>query len=135
MVRQMEKTAIAMRYVLARIMLGGTVLCIVWSIVYYFILLLIAGITVPFVHALIYGLYIGAILSLFNSIAILLISGGKSYSQTSINISAGIMMIPIAIISLLFSPSLIYVLMHPIMGTLGSKYVTEYALSSSKTHK
>ena len=127
-----EKATTSMRLIFMTTAIGGVFLGLGWSLIYYLILV-VSDTSVPILYALIYGLIMGLVLGIINGTILLLITGGKESSNTTVIISMGIMIIPIFLVSVLFSPSFSHLLVNVFIISLGTFYLTKYALRNKTT--
>jgi hypothetical protein len=109
----------------------GVLFGIAWSIVYFFILLM-SGIDVPFVHALLYGILLGTLLSIVNVTLLMFIGSKGRYALKSNAVSTVIMMVLIFITFMFLSPTLILFFVNVLAVSAVYVYLTKTTLSERR---
>jgi hypothetical protein len=113
-----------------KLLFGGPLLGILWSIVYYFILAL-SGIDVPFIHAVLYGALIGTILGVVNLTVLTFIGSKGKFAQKSTALSTLIMVVLIAVTFVFLSPTVVLFFVNVFSVSIASAVLTEFALNES----
>lgn len=113
-----------------KIVLGGILLGLGWSVLYSFILQFSEKTVVPIIHAMLYGAIFGTCLGLVNGTMVLLFTNGKDYSQKASILSVTVTAIITFIISIFFSPSIFHLLINVLVASLGSLYLIKFILNN-----
>ena len=115
-----------------RMILGGVVLGIGWSVIYS-LTLTTSDLSVSLFHAVIYGVMLGFFSGSINVVAFIMITNAKTYTSVSTKLSTGMMSVVFVIVFLFFSPTFIHHLLSVVVLTIADYYLTKYALGEFST--
>lgn len=121
-------------HLLARMTFGGTLLGVLWSILYTLILSA-SGIHVPLIHAIGYGALLGTLLGTVNAGVLVFMEGTTQISRRTMTISTVIMVILLTVPLWLLSSTIAHFIVSITLVSLGAVCMTNFVVNREATSK